>query len=204
MIYDIIDLLTGIAVIVGIIYLCHWALTRKNSNHYKNDYYYYQPKQETPPEDSGPYFDEDIEKGLNDINLEIEKIQYIKGAYMSKWMFTQNEKQVYYKLNEIAKRNDLILFAKVRLFDLVTPINGHPKYKTNLYKIQAKHVDFVLTKNNLVAKYIIELDDNSHNTNQRKERDKFVDTVLSACGYKVLHIRGVDTDKIQAFIDSGK
>lgn len=204
MIYDIIDLLTGIAVIVGIIYLCHWALTRKNSNHYKNDYYYYQQKQETTPEDSGPYFDEDLEKGLNDINLEIEKIQYIKGAYMSKWMFTQNEKQVYYKLNEIAKRNDLILFAKVRLFDLVTPINGHPKYKTNLYKIQAKHVDFVLTKNNLVAKYIIELDDNSHNTNQRKERDKFVDTVLSACGYKVLHIRGVDTDKIQAFIDSGK
>ncbi|RKI63723.1 DUF2726 domain-containing protein [bacterium 1xD42-67] len=110
-------------------------------------------------------------------------------------------KRAYYKLREIAQQQKLILFAKVRLFDLVTPIKGHPKYKTNLYKIQAKHVDFVLAKENLVAKYIIELDDNSHNRPDRKERDRCVDTVLTSCGYKILHITEIDTNTILKFLD---
>lgn len=115
-------------------------------------------------------------------------------------MFTQNEKRAYYKLKEIASKLDLVVFAKVRLFDLVTPIRKHPKYKTNLYKIQAKHVDFVLTKQNLVAKYVIELDDNSHDTAERRERDKFVNTVLETCGYRILHTKEITEEEIKKFI----
>lgn len=125
---------------------------------------------------------------------------YIKGAYKQKWMFTQNEKPAYYKLKEIADKHGLLLFAKVRLWDLVEPISGHPKYKTNRYRIQAKHVDFVLCKSNLVAKYVIELDDSSHDTQKGKSRDLFVDTVLTNCGYKVLHTRFINEEEIEKFI----
>lgn len=126
--------------------------------------------------------------------------EYIKGAYKQKWMFTQNEKPAYYKLKEIADKHGLLLFTKVRLWDLVEPVSGHPKYKTNRYRIQAKHVDFVLCKSNLVAKYVIELDDSSHDTQKGKSRDLFVDTVLTSCGYKVLHTRFINEEEIEKFI----
>lgn len=127
-------------------------------------------------------------------------MEYLKGAYGPRWLFTYNEKDAYNKLCAIAEKHKLRVFAKVRLFDLVEPTSRHPKYKTNLYRIQAKHVDFVLTSENLVAKYIIELDDNSHNAQNRKNRDEFVDNVLTACGYKVLHTRNINEPEIEAFI----
>ena len=130
------------------------------------------------------------------VNIDAE----VKQAYMSKWLFTMNEKRAYYKLNDIAKKHNLVVFAKVRLLDLVTPQRNNPKYKTYFYKIQAKHVDFVLTKENLVAKYIIELDDSSHDAPDRTERDQFVDAVVTACGYKILHTREINEDEIERFI----
>lgn len=138
------------------------------------------------------------------IQTEPEKVdaQYCKTAYSPKWMFTMNEKAAYYKIESIIKKHNLRLFAKVRLFDLITPQRNHPKYKSNMYRIQAKHVDFVITTDNLVAKYIIELDDNSHNSENRKNRDEFVDTVLKACGYKILHIRDVNETEIEHFINA--
>ncbi|MBU5229082.1 DUF2726 domain-containing protein [Intestinimonas butyriciproducens] len=171
---------------------------RKYSNQHKK--IPLTPPQIQEPEEESLIYDEELEKELDEIVKEIEYTEYIRKSYTPKWMFTQNEKRAYYKLKEIATKLDLIVFAKVRLFDLVTPIRKHPKYKTNLYKIQAKHVDFVLTRQNLVAKYIIELDDNSHNTPERKERDKFVNTVLETCGYKVLHTKEITEEEIKKFI----
>lgn len=130
--------------------------------------------------------------------------EYIKAAYQQKWMFTLNEKNSLYALEKIVKEEGYRLFAKVRLFDLVTPITKHPKYKSNLWRIQAKHLDFVITTDNLVAKYVIELDDSSHDKADRKQRDEFVDMVLQACGYKVLHVRGIQEDVIRAFLKSTK
>ena len=67
-------------------------------------------------------------------------------------------------------------------------------------KVQAKHVDFLLCDSKLVARYIIELDDNSHIAPDRAERDQFVDSVLQAVGYKVLRLNAFDEVKIeQAF-----
>ena len=164
----------------------------------------YRKKPRTPqtlqPEEENLIYDEELERELDEVVKEIEYTEYIRNSYSPKWMFTQNEKRAYYKLKEIASKLDLVVFAKVRLFYLVTPIRKHPKYKTNLYKIQAKHVDFVLTKQNLVAKYVIELDDNSHDTAERRERDKFVNTVLEICGYRILHTKEITEEEIKKFI----
>lgn len=141
---------------------------------------------------------------LEEFNTDTVDTEYIKRAYTPKWLFSYNEKDAYYKINKIAQKNNLKVFAKVRLLDLVTPVKNHQKFKTNLWKVQAKHVDFVLTTESLVAKYIIELDDTSHDSQDRKERDKFVDLVLTTCGYKVLHTRGIKEEEIQAFIEKAK
>ena len=54
--------------------------------------------------------------------------------------------------------------------------------------MQAKHVDFVLCNEKLVAKWVIELDDASHQQKNRINRDSFVDEVLKSTGYIILHM----------------
>lgn len=125
-----------------------------------------------------------------------------KNAYQRRWLFSNNEKVFYSKLKQFADENGLLLFAKVRLLDLIEPRQNQKYYKTYFYKIQAKHVDFVLCTPNLVAKYIIELDDASHEASDRKGRDSFVDTVLTSCGYKVLHTRAFDFASLNNLIQS--
>ena len=120
----------------------------------------------------------------------------VKGAYQKAWMFTYNEKDAYQKLKPIAEKLGYTVFAKVRLLDLVEPIKRNKKYKTYFWKIQAKHVDFVLCDCKLVARYIIELDDSSHNTQDRIERDNFVDEVVESVGYKIIRVRAITDDLI--------
>lgn len=115
----------------------------------------------------------------------------VAGAYQKKWLLTYNEKDAYKALKEICDQNRLHLMTKVRLLDLVEPIKGNPKYKSYLYKIQAKHIDFVICDEKLVARCMVELDDNSHNQADRIARDQFVDEVLQSVGYKILHIKAV-------------
>jgi len=123
----------------------------------------------------------------------------IEGAYQQKWLLTYNEKAAYKILKQICDRNNLHLMTKVRLLDIVEPIRGQYKYKTYLYKIQSKHVDFVVCDEKLVARCIIELDDSSHDQEERMERDRFVDRVLESVGYQVLRTRNV-TEDIEAEI----
>ena len=118
----------------------------------------------------------------------------IKGAYQKSWLFSYNEKDAYNKLLPIAQELGYSVFAKVRLLDLLEPVKGNPKYKTYFYKVQSKHVDFVLCDQKLVARYIIELDDSSHDRSDRKERDNFVDEVVESVGYKIIHVRAITDD----------
>lgn len=118
----------------------------------------------------------------------------ISGAYKKSWLFSYNEKDAYNKLKPITDELGYTIFAKVRLLDLLEPVKGNPKYKTYFYKVQAKHVDFVLCDEKLVARYIIELDDSSHNAEARKQRDAFVDEVVQSVGYKIIHVRGITDD----------
>ena len=115
----------------------------------------------------------------------------IAGAYQKKWLLTYNEKDAYKALKAICDENGLYLMTKVRLLDLVEPIKGNPKYRTYLYKVQAKHIDFVICDTKLVARCLVELDDNSHNAADRATRDSFVDEVVQSVGYKIIHTRGI-------------
>ena len=123
----------------------------------------------------------------------------VAGAYQKKWLLTYNEKDAYKILKTICDENGLYLMTKVRLFDLVEPIKGNPKYMTYRAKIQAKHIDFVICDARLVARCLVELDDNSHNANDRVARDTFVDEVVRSVGYKMIRTRGI-TEAVKAEI----
>ena len=124
----------------------------------------------------------------------------IVGAYQKKWLLTYNEKDAFKKIKAVTDEIRCYTFSKVRLLDLLEPVKGNTKYKTYFYKVQAKHVDFVLCDDQLRAKFVIELDDSTHDRPDRIERDRFVDSVLTSAGYKVLHTRTVDEIEILLFI----
>jgi very-short-patch-repair endonuclease len=84
----------------------------------------------------------------------------------------------------------MLIFAQVRLANLVEVQRWARRDKTHWYKIQAKCVDFVFCEpRTFIPRLVIELDDSSHNRADRRERDAFVDEVLAAAGLPILHIR---------------
>ena len=103
--------------------------------------------------------------------------------YFRKNILTKNEYYFFKKLKEITDRNNLHILTKVRVIDLVDVSERMP-YKEKMSwkaKIIQKHVDFVLVNPETFKVYMaIELDDNSHKTKERKERDEFIDKVYKS------------------------
>lgn len=116
-------------------------------------------------------------------------------CYQKKYLLTKNEYQAYKSLKAILDKYQMIACPKVRLLDIIEPINGDT-YKGAMGKIQSKHVDFVICDKDLYVKGILELDDNSHNHPDRQERDLFVDTVLKNVGYKVVRVKAITEETI--------
>lgn len=121
-------------------------------------------------------------------------------SYQSRSVFSEREKSAFAQIKDIVEKYGYTVLAKVRLFDLVEPSYLTDNKKVAQYKIQAKHVDFVLCDSALKARYIIELDDATHDRPDRIERDRFVDSVLEMSGYRVLHTRNINEDEILHFI----
>lgn len=112
-------------------------------------------------------------------------------CYEPTYFMTQNEKAQFRKLMNWAHENHYYVFAKVRLADLIKPRNNNQKL---FWKIQAKHIDFLICDGNLKQKLIIELQDGSHKAEKRKERDSFVREVLESCGYKSLWVFNIEKE----------
>lgn len=120
----------------------------------------------------------------------VNESEYV-GQYQKRYLLSKNEYREYTKLKEFANKRNLQVCPKVRLLDLIEPKRGVKHYKTLFYKVQAKHVDFVICDQNLYVKAILELDDSSHDQTDRQNRDKFVDTILTDVGYKVIHTKSI-------------
>ena len=113
------------------------------------------------------------------------------GCYQQKYLLTKNEWYAYKKLQPIAASMGLLVCPKVRLLDILEPRKGEKDYKSLFWKVQAKHVDFLICDQDLHIKAILELDDNSHNRQDRKNRDAFIDEILQDVGYIVIHTKGI-------------
>lgn len=112
-------------------------------------------------------------------------------SYQAKYLLTQNEWHEHKKLQKLAAERGLVICPKVRLLDIVEPRKGAANYRSLFYKVQAKHVDFVICDRAMHIKAVLELDDNSHNQKDRQERDAFVDQILTSVGYKVIRTHSI-------------
>lgn len=131
-----------------------------------------------------------------DYNKDVKNKENYNITYEPKYLMSLNEKSQYRKLRQWANQHSLIIFCKVRLLDLITPRKNQENYKGALWKIQAKHVDFVICDQDIRVKCIVEISDGSHSRQDRADRDNFVTEVLQACGYKVLMTYNVTDEQL--------
>lgn len=111
--------------------------------------------------------------------------------YTKKYLLTKHEYNFYWKIKPIAERYNLQILAKIRLADLIEPDTGlnKKKYAENFEKIKSLHIDFAIADNMKIV-CLIELDDSSHQQNDRIARDNFVNSVLYNAGYTIIHTYG--------------
>jgi hypothetical protein len=95
----------------------------------------------------------------------------------------------FYEVLHGVTQDRLHVFPKVRLLDLVYLPGGTANWLAHVNRVMSKHVDFVLCDLQAVTPVlVIELDDSSHQREDRRARDAFVDGVLSAAGLPILHV----------------
>ena len=100
--------------------------------------------------------------------------------------------------------NDLLLFAKVRLGDILQieeGVSGKRRFAA-FGRISSKHADFVLCDARTFAVVgVVELDDRSHQRRDRQERDRFFDAALAKASIPVLRVparRAYDARELRA------
>lgn len=111
-------------------------------------------------------------------------------AYRRRDFLSRAERSFFGALQQAVEREGLI-FAKVRLADLLMPAAGEGSggWQGAFNRIQAKHVDFVLCSlGDVVPKLAIELDDASHRQAKRRERDEFLNAACQSAGLPLLRI----------------
>jgi len=83
------------------------------------------------------------------------------------------------------------VFGKVRVADVLKPSKGgaRKQWQIAFNKINNKHFDFVLCdKNDLSVLCAIELNDKSHNTKKRKDRDAFLTAACESAMLPLIQI----------------
>ncbi len=126
--------------------------------------------------------------------------------YQKKEYLLSVGERVFFQVLQVAVGADFLLFSKVRLADLVLVRSGTEKRQSFLNRIQSKHVDFVLCSRDAVRPVlVVELDDASHDREDRQDRDAFVDSALRAAGLPILHVRArsqYSAKELRSAIDS--
>lgn len=125
--------------------------------------------------------------GNSEESEEKTKTQYRYAA--KKWFLTPSERDFYNALG-MAVGKDYRIFAQVHLDMLLDEKIVGQKWKWARAHINQKSVDFVLCdKDELLSRLVIELDDRSHEREERIERDVEVERILKEAGIPLLRIR---------------
>ena len=121
--------------------------------------------------------------------------------YRRKYLLTKNEWLFYKRLKPLADRYGLGITAKIRLADLIEVDTEQTREFGRFFsRISSKHIDFGLVNpENMEVKFLIELDDSSHNRPDRMERDDFINKVCKKTGYVLIRTTG-DISEIEKFL----
>ena len=113
-------------------------------------------------------------------------------------LFSPAERSFLGVLNK-AIGNDAQIFGKVRVADVIAPNNGMSRSDRQkaFNKISGKHFDFLLcAKSDLSVLCAVELNDSSHNSKKRKERDAFLESACQAAKVTLVQITARSTYNI--------
>ena len=113
-------------------------------------------------------------------------------------LFSPAERSFLGVLNQ-AVGDDVQIFGKVRVADIVTPNKGVSRsdWQKAFNKISGKHFDFVLcARNDLSVLCAVELNDSSHNSEKRKERDAFLEDACQSAKVPLVQITARSTYNI--------
>ena len=122
----------------------------------------------------------------------------------NKYVMTYTELKFYNKLKDTFKEKNLKynIFPQVNLESII-----ESKYKNNQYrnKIKAKSIDFtIVSEKNCKIICCIELDDYTHNSYNRINRDSFINKLFKEVGIKLLRIDVSDNYNIENIINKIK
>jgi hypothetical protein len=112
-----------------------------------------------------------------------------------KYFFSAAERSFYEILRRLAPGHTV--FAKVRLADLVNVTKGASSWQSHFNRIDRKHLDFILCDGDLAPVVAIELDDRSHDDEERQSRDLFVDRVLASVSLPIVRVRAKHAYKLE-------
>lgn len=103
-------------------------------------------------------------------------------------IFTPAERQFYELLSRIVGQR-YVIFAKVRMSDLLRIDAQGSERQSAWGRISQKHSDFVLlTRDTLAPVLVIELDDASHQGARRQSSDALKDAAYARAGLPILHV----------------
>jgi hypothetical protein len=109
---------------------------------------------------------------------------------INKSLFSPAERSFYGVLQQAVGEKALV-FAKVRVADVITPKKGLAKSgrQIALNKITRKHFDFILcNKDDLSFICGIELNDKSHQAEERRKRDEFLVTACESAKFPLIYV----------------
>jgi len=109
-------------------------------------------------------------------------------------LFSDGERSFFEVLSLVAKDNDYLLFAKVRLAELLVIPKGVPNWITHWNRISSKHVDFVVCdRDSTEPLVVVELDDSADERPKTTEKDSFLEEALDSAGLPLLRIKVADS-----------
>jgi very-short-patch-repair endonuclease len=120
-------------------------------------------------------------------------------------LLTNAELDFYRALRQVVD-SDSTLVCKVRMLDILELPRGVRERQAWLNKVSAKHVDFlVCSRETFKPRLAIELDDSSHDREDRKTRDAFVNEAFAAAGLPLLRVRaqrGYNIKELSVSVDA--
>lgn len=129
------------------------------------------------------YLEKKIQTNNSTDEVIIKSNNYKEDYEKKEYLLTPTELKFYKLLKTITDELNYTLFTQIALYEIVNCKN----YK-NFNKIKSKSIDFVITEKNCKIKLCIELDDKTHNTNKRIERDTFINDMFKELNIKLLRV----------------
>lgn len=121
----------------------------------------------------------------NDSLMSTEKVDIVNDIeekmhlYEVKPLLTTSELAFYTKIEEL--NNNYVIVPQVNLASIINKIHGG--YQNELYR----NIDFGIFTKDFKLLLLIELNDNTHNSHKRKERDLKIKKILDDCNIKILY-----------------